>query len=146
MTVAEREVCTVMTAVLHAHRALSSFGLLTTVVSVAAVAAAAFCEVQIEMIALVVAILVLALGAVERYFAFRIRLDEKLFSALGTGQLSSLLNLDEALVRLDLIGRDRAARSLDERLKGAQGLCWRHRTVVVIQLLVVVVFAALQTQ
>lgn len=145
MTVAEREVCTVMAAVLHAHRALVGLGLLMTVVVAAAVTAASLSDIEIKTIALAVAVVVLTLGAIERYFAFRIQLDEKLFSALGNGKLSALANLDDALVRLDLIGRDRAARPLDERLKGATGLCWKHRAVVVIQFVAVVVFAVLQT-
>ena len=145
MTIAEREVCTVMAAVLHAHHTLADLGLLITVVVTAAVVAASLLGIEIQMLALVVAIIVVVLGATERYFAFRIRLDERLFSALGDGKLTSVANLDDALLRLDLIGKDRTERTLDERLKGAAGLCWKHRTLVVIQCMTAIVFVVLQT-
>lgn len=145
MTIAEREVCTVMAAVLHAHHTLADLGLLITVVAIVAIGAASLLGIEIQMLALVVAIFVVAFGTIERYFALRIRLDERLFSALGDGRLTSVAKLDEALLRLDLISKDRTERTLYERLKGAAGLCWKHRTLVVIQYVTAIVFVMLQT-
>lgn len=144
MTVAEREVCTVIAAVLHAHRTLASLGLSMVVVVAAVLAATSLLDSEIKAITLAVAIIFLTLGAVERYFAFRIRLDERLFSALGDGRLTSPSSLDDALLRLDLIGGDRTARTLDGRLKGAAGLCSKHRSLIVVQFVAVIVFAILQ--
>ena len=144
MTVTEREACTVMAAILHAHRPLASLGLLMTTVVAAALMSTGLLNIGIETIALAVAVIALTIGATERYFAFRVRLDEKLFGALGNSKLTSTSDLDAVLLRLDLISSGQPMRPLEERLKGAAKLSAKHRRLVIIQFAAVIAFALMQ--
>lgn len=79
---------------------------------------------------------VAVLGLLERYFAFRLRLDEALFDGLARGTVASLQALDQALAALGL--RDAPAppaapRPLAERLLGTRQLMQWHTTVVACQ-------------
>lgn len=78
---------------------------------------------------------VVVLGALERYFAFRLRLDQALFADLARGAISSLDALDGALEQLGL--RDAqppaASRPLADRVRGTRQLMQRHAIVVACQ-------------
>lgn len=144
MTGAEREACTVMAAMLHAQRTLAHLGLLLTVVVSAVAMSATLLSVEIQTHALAGVVAALLLGATERYFAFRLRLDEHLFNALATGELASTTSMDEALVRLGLLCKDKGGRTLPQRLKGAAALCNKHRALVFSQWVAVLGFAFMQ--
>lgn len=144
MTDAEREACSVMAAMLHAQRTLAHLGLLLTVVVSAVAMSATLLSVEIRTPALAAVVAALLLGATERYFAFRLRLDEYLFNALATGELASTTSMDEALVRLGLLGKDKSGRTLPQRLKGAARLCNKHRVLVFSQWVAVIGFAFIQ--
>lgn len=144
MTGAERETCTVMAAMLNAQRALAHLGLLLTVVVSGVVMGAAVLSVEFQTLASVAIGAALFIGATERYFAFRIRLDEHLFNALACGEIVSTTSMDQALVRLGLLAADSPERQLQQRLLGAHELCKKHRVLVVGQFLTVIVFVLLQ--
>jgi hypothetical protein len=78
---------------------------------------------------------VVVLGALERYFAFRLRLDQTLFDALARGAIVSLEALDSALDRLGLRNAQppAALRPLDDRVQGTRQLMQRHAIVVACQ-------------
>ncbi|MGQ3000268.1 hypothetical protein [Variovorax sp.] len=75
------------------------------------------------------------LGVLERYFAFRLRLDQALFDDLARGTIASLEALDQALARLGLRADDAssAARPLADRAQGTRQLLQRHAIVVACQ-------------
>ncbi len=75
------------------------------------------------------------LGVLERYFAFRLRLDRALFDDLARGAIASLEALDQALTRLGLRAHDpsSAARPLADRAQGTRQLLQRHAIVVACQ-------------
>ncbi|KQP21777.1 hypothetical protein [Pseudorhodoferax sp. Leaf267] len=79
---------------------------------------------------------VVVLGLLERYFAFRLRLDEALFDGLARNTVASLQALDQALSALglrDAPATPHAVRPLDERLLGTRQLMQRHSLVVACQ-------------
>jgi len=75
------------------------------------------------------------LGALERYFAFRLRLDRALFDDLARGAIASLDALDQALDRLGLRNAPSTAtaRPLTDRVLGTRQLLQRHAIVVACQ-------------
>lgn len=77
--------------------------------------------------------LVLLSGLMERYVAFRLSLDERLFQQLGHGQMPQLQALDTALAHLGLRKPAAAVRSLADRLRGARQLVHRHVVLVLLQ-------------
>lgn len=77
--------------------------------------------------------LVLLCGLVERYFAFRLTLDERLFHQLGHGQMSSLQALDTSLARLGLRQSVLPERPWSDRLRGTRHLLQRHLALVLLQ-------------
>ena len=80
---------------------------------------------------------VVILGALERYFAFRLRFDEALFDGLARNTVASLDALDRALASLGLRepppSSQHAARPLDDRVAGPRQLMQRHAIVVACQ-------------
>jgi len=79
---------------------------------------------------------VVILGALERYFAFRLRFDEALFDGLARGTVASLDALDRALASLGLREpppSQHAPRPLDDRVQGTRQLMQRHAIVVACQ-------------
>lgn len=78
---------------------------------------------------------VLVLGALERYFAFRLRFDQALFADLARGAIASLDVLDTALGRLGLRNAEasKALRPLEDRVQGTRQLLQRHAIVVACQ-------------
>jgi hypothetical protein len=75
---------------------------------------------------------VVILGVLERYFAFRLRLDQTLFDDLARGTIASL---DRALDRLGLrnASSSPSTRPLDDRVQGTRQLMQRHAIVVACQ-------------
>lgn len=76
---------------------------------------------------------VLLCGLVERYFAFRLAFDERLFHQLGRGHMPSLHVLDASLARLGLRAGATATRAWSDRLRGTQVLLRRHAALVLLQ-------------
>ena len=79
---------------------------------------------------------VVILGALERYFAFRLRFDEALFDGLARNTVASLDALDRALAPLGLReppASQHAPRPLDDRVQGTRQLMQRHAIVVACQ-------------
>ena len=79
---------------------------------------------------------VVILGALERYFAFRLRFDEALFEGLARNTVASLDALDRALSSLGLREpppSQHAPRPLDDRVQGTRQLMQRHAIVVACQ-------------
>jgi hypothetical protein len=79
-------------------------------------------------------------GLAETWFAFRVGLDERLFAALGAGQLT-LPTLDSGLAGLGLVPPGKAGRPLEARLQGAKALLLRQTGLAGLQL--VLIMAAL---
>lgn len=77
--------------------------------------------------------LVLLCGLMERYFAFRLSLDERLFHQLGHGHLPSLQALDTSLARLGLRQSALPERPWSDRLRGTRHLLQRHLALVLLQ-------------
>ncbi len=136
MTDNERATCTALAGLLRAAALLALWGfaltgiaalvLALTLRSLSATSAMAFGAVVI-------------LGALERYFAFRLRFDEALFDGLARGSVASLDALDQALSSLGLREAPRqqqqpqAPRALDDRVQGTRQLMQRHAIVVACQ-------------
>ena len=132
MTDNERATCAALAGLLRAAAVLAAWGfalmciaalvLALTVRSLSATPAMSFGAVVV-------------LGALERYFAFRLRLDQALFADLASGPIASLDALDSALERLGL--RDAqppaASRPLADRVRGTRQLIQRHAIVVACQ-------------
>ncbi|MGJ7500420.1 hypothetical protein ACSFBF_08675 [Variovorax sp. ZT5P49] len=81
---------------------------------------------------------VVILGALERYFAFRLRFDEALFDGLARNTVASLDALDKALAALGLreppsSSQHTTTRPLDDRVQGTRQLMQRHAIVVACQ-------------
>jgi hypothetical protein len=80
---------------------------------------------------------VVILGALERYFAFRLRFDEALFDGLARNTVASLEALDKALSTLGLRepppSQHNTTRPLDDRVQGTRQLMQRHAIVVACQ-------------
>ncbi|WP_454906254.1 hypothetical protein [Variovorax gossypii] len=83
---------------------------------------------------------VVILGALERYFLFRLRFDEALFDGLSKGRIASLDALDSALSALGLREtqqqqqqQPRTTRPLHDRAAGTRQLMQRHAIVVACQ-------------
>lgn len=79
-------------------------------------------------------VLVLLLGLMERYMAFRLALDERLFQQLGCGQLENLQSLDTALAHLGLRKQAVADRPFADRLLGTRSLLRQHLALVLVQI------------
>jgi hypothetical protein len=79
---------------------------------------------------------VVVLGALERYFAFRLRFDQALFDGLARNTVTSLEALDKALSALSLREAppsQHTTRPLDDRIQGMRQLMQRHAIVVACQ-------------
>ena len=135
MTENERTACATLAALLRATALLASWGFALTGI------AALVLALTLRSLPLTSAMgfgAVVILGALERYFAFRLRLDEALFDGLARGTVASLDALDAALSSLGLRGAPPrstrpSVRALDERLQGTRALLQRHAIVVACQ-------------
>ena len=76
---------------------------------------------------------VLLCGLMERYFAFRLVLDERLFHQLGRGDMPSPHALDASLAHLGLRQSALPERPWSDRLRGTCNLLQRHLALVLLQ-------------
>lgn len=76
---------------------------------------------------------VLLCGLMERYFAFRLTLDERLFHQLGHGHMPGLHALDTSLAHLGLRKNASPERPWSDRLRGARNLLQWHLALVLLQ-------------
>lgn len=141
MTEHERTQCATLAALLHAGALIGLWGFALSAISAAVLA---LLMPDLSFTATLSFGGAALLGLLERYFAFRLRLDEKLFDGLASGQVVSLLSLDVALERLGLRTAPRAERGLEERMLATRQLLRRHAVVVVCQSLMFVL--ALMTE
>lgn len=78
---------------------------------------------------------VLLLALAERAYAWRLRFDEALFSALAAGRIATLAALDDGLQALGLRRAPATPRPLAERLAGTHRLVRAHGVLVLLQTL-----------
>ncbi|RYF80108.1 MAG: hypothetical protein EOO29_15005 [Comamonadaceae bacterium] len=130
MTEHERTQCATLAALLHAGALLGLWGFALSAISAAVLA---LVLPDLSLTATLCFGGTVLLGLLERYFAFRLRFDERLFDGLAQGHVVSLLSLDVALERLGLRTAPRPARGLDERMHATRQLLQRHGVLVICQ-------------
>ncbi|MGJ3701781.1 hypothetical protein [Variovorax sp. AFSI2.2] len=133
MTDNERATCAALAGLLRAFMVLAIWGFALTCISALVLA------LTLRSLSVTAAMgfgAVVVLGLLERYFAFRLRLDEALFADLGRRAIASLDTLDHALSSLGLREtppEQKTTRPLDERVQGTRQLMQRHAIVVACQ-------------
>ena len=133
MTDNERATCAALAGLLRAFMALAIWGFALMCISALVLA------LTLRSLSVTTAMgfgAVVVLGVLERYFAFRLRLDQSLFADLGRRAIASLDTLDHALSSLGLREaqpEQKTTRSLDERVQGTRQLMQRHAIVVACQ-------------
>lgn len=129
MTDNERATCTALAGLLRAAAVLAFLGLALTCIAALVLALTLRSLSNTATLAFAA---VMVLGVLERYCAFRLRLDQALFEGLANGQIASLGALDNALSVLGL--RDPpphpSARALADRVQGTRLLMQRHAIVI----------------
>jgi hypothetical protein len=130
LTDSERTQCATLSALLQAAGLVAGWGL---ALSVIAAAVLALTMRSLSITATMGFGAVVVLGVLERYFAFRLRLDRHLFDALVNGTIDSLRALDGALAGLGLRTAPAEERALDQRLQGTRQLMQRQLIVVACQ-------------
>lgn len=130
MTEHERTQCAALAALLHAGSLMSLWGFALSAISAAVLA---LVVPDLGFTATLAFGATLLLGLLERYFAFRLRLDERLFDGLAGGSVVSLRSLDVSLQRLGLRIPPPMERGLDERMHATRLLMNRHIVVVACQ-------------
>ena len=132
MTDNERATCTTLAGLLRAAAVLAFLGLALTCIAALVLALTLR---GLSNTAILAFAGVMVLGVLERYFAFRLRLDQALFEGLANGQIATLGALDNALSVLGL--RDPpphpSARALADRVQGTRQLMQRHAIVIACQ-------------
>jgi hypothetical protein len=128
MTDNERATCAALAGLLRAAALLALWGFALTCI------AALVLALTLRSLSSTAAMglgAVVILGALERYFAFRLRFDQALFDGLARNTVASLNALDHALSALGLRPRrsPAAARPLADRVQGTRQLhaAPRHR-------------------
>ena len=133
MTDNERATCAALAGLLRAFMVLAVWGFALTCISALVLALTLR---SLSTTATMGFGAVVILGALERYFAFRLRFDEALFDGLARGSVASLDALDRALSALGLREpppSQHAPRPLDDRVQGTRQLMQRHAIVVACQ-------------
>ncbi|WP_198088926.1 hypothetical protein [Variovorax sp. E3] len=133
MTDNERATCTALAGLLRAAALLALWGFALTCIAALVLALTLR---SLSTTATMAFGAVVILGALERYFAFRLRFDAALFDGLARGTVASLDALDKALSSLGLREapqQQQAARALDDRVQGTRQLMQRHAIVVACQ-------------
>ncbi|SEK11566.1 hypothetical protein SAMN05216567_110139 [Variovorax sp. OK605] len=137
MTDNERTTCTALAGLLRAAALLALWGFALTCIAALVLALTLR---SLSTTATMAFGAVVVLGALERYFAFRLRFDEALFDGLARSTVTSLDALDKALASLGL--RDAPqhqqphqppTRALEDRVQGTRQLMQRHAIVVACQ-------------
>ena len=142
MTEHERTQCATLAALLHAAALLALWGFALSGISAAVLA---LVMPDLGLTATLCFGATALLGLLERYFAFRLRFDERLFDGLAQGRVVSLLSLDVALERLGLRTAPRAERGLEERMRATRQLLQRHGVLVICQSLMFVLALITET-
>ncbi|MBT2334317.1 hypothetical protein J7E49_10420 [Variovorax paradoxus] len=129
----ERTTCAALAGLLRAITLLALWGFALTCISALVLA------LTLRSLSTTAALsfgAVVILGALERYFAFRLRFDEAMFDGLARNTVASLDALDHALSSLGLREPPPAhhtTRPLDDRVQGTRQLMQRHAIVVACQ-------------
>lgn len=132
MTDNERATCVALAGLLRAAALLALWGFALTCI------AALVLALTLRSLSSTAAMgfgAVVILGALERYFGFRLRFDEALFDGLARNTVVSLGALDQALSALGLRPADAQppTRPLADRVQGTRQLLQRHAIVVACQ-------------
>jgi hypothetical protein len=131
MNDADRATCSALAGLLRAGGVLAAWGCALTAISALVLA---FTLRALPTVPCMAFGAVAILGALERYVAFRLRLDRALFDDLARGAIASLDALDQALDRLGLrTAATTTARPLADRVQGTRHLLQRHAIVVACQ-------------
>jgi hypothetical protein len=133
MNESERSLCAVLAARLEGQIQIGWLALVITAVSLLATAlnvAPLWCGIAL-------------LGCAERYVAARLAIDARLFAQLASRAMT-LVQLDEALGRLNMIKRDKANRFLKARIDGARAWANRHTLAVIAQMLLIALVTAME--
>jgi hypothetical protein len=132
MTDGERATCAALAGLLRAAAVLAAWGF--ALMCIAALVLALTMRSMSATAAMGLGAVVV-LGGLERYFAFRLRLDQALFEDLARSAIASLEVLDAALERLGLRNAPASTttRPLDDRIRGTRQLVQRHAIVVACQ-------------
>jgi len=129
MTDGDRATCAALASLLRAVAVLAHVGFMLTCIAALALALmpdSLSCKTTAGFSVM------LLLGLLERYFAFRLRLDAALFDGLARNTITSLDALDKALHILGLrpAYAQQSTRLLDDRVHGTQRLMRRHAITV----------------
>lgn len=130
LTDTERAQCASLAALLRASSTLATWSLL-----LGAIALLALLMRPVQHGVMYTLLAVFTSTATERYFTFRLKLDEHLFNQLARGDIASLHELDQALATLGLRAETATPRPLDARIAGTRRLLLRHAFVVGLQTL-----------
>lgn len=126
----DRVLCAASARLLQASSLIAAWGL---ALSMVAMTVLALTGRALPLMSWLGCAAVALLGLLERYLAFRLRLDAGLFKDLAAASIASLGALDHALQRLSLRKASGEPRGLEERVAGARQLLQRHAIVVVCQ-------------
>ena len=129
MTDNDRATCAALAGFLRAGALLAHWGFMLTCISVLVLALTGGSPSTIATMGFGG---VVVLGAMERYFAIRLRFDAALFDSLALNTVASLDALDKALVVLGLRQQRSqvSMRTLADRVQGTRQLMSRHLLVV----------------
>ena len=129
MTDNDRATCAALAGFLRAGALLAHWGFMLTCISVLVLALTGGSPLTIATMGFGG---VVVLGAMERYFAIRLRFDAALFDSLALNTVASLDALDKALVILGLRQQRSqvSMRTLADRVQGTRQLMSRHLLVV----------------
>lgn len=132
MTDTERTTCAALAGLLRAAALLALWGFALTCIAALVLALTLRSLSSTSAMAFGA---VVVLGALERYFAFRLRFDQALFDGLARSTVTSLDALDKALSSLGLreSAPQQATRPLDARVQGTRQLLQRHAIVAACQ-------------
>lgn len=83
---------------------------------------------------------VMLLGLCERYCAFRLLLDQRLFENIGHGAIQSLSALDVALSQCGLRAVPESPQPLADRMRGVQSWIKRYVCLVLIQTFILLLY------
>jgi hypothetical protein len=90
----------------------------------------------------VAAIAILLLALPERYLAWRVGFDARIFREFATGRIATTTDFDAALVAIGLRRSAPPDRALQDRVRGAMRLLRHHLAIVTSQLLLTTLMLA----
>ena len=140
----DRALCATAAGLLRAGGAIAAWGLALSAIAVAVLALTGRSLPTASWAAFA---LVALFGLLERYVAFRLAHEARIFEALGKSApdaIHALPALDRALETLGLRREDEPSKPLAERVRAARQLLQRHGLVVVAQTIAFALALALQ--